>query len=115
MLLPLSQGKPSLESVVGRLEITHHGITESQPTMHSHYTLGLIPGESTVFQKCYSNLGMFDIVIQAYKLEICVELKHKPTHAHPIHRALKTVGHTRFNGRSQALNSRLGCQLLISS
>ena len=46
----------------------HHGVTESQPTMHSHYTLGLIPGESTVFQQCYSNLGTFEIVIQAYKL-----------------------------------------------
>ena len=65
--------------------------------MHSHYTLGLIPGESTVFQQCYSNLGTFSIAIQSYKLEICVELVHKPTHAHPIHRALKIVGQTRLD------------------
>ena len=61
------------------------GIAELQPAMHSHYTLSLMPGESTVFQQCYSNLGTFDIVIQAYKLEICVELVHKPTYAYPIH------------------------------
>ena len=88
---------------------------ESQPAMHRHYTLGLIPSESTVFQQCYSNLGMFDIVIQAYKLEICVKLVHKPTHAHLIHRALRIVEQTRLDGSRQALSSRLGCQLLISS
>ena len=42
--------------------------------MHSHYTLGLIPGEVTVFQQCCSNLGTFDIISYAYKLKICVEL-----------------------------------------
>ena len=70
--------------------------------MHSHDTLGLMPDESTVFQQCYSNLGMFDIVIQAYKLEICVKLVHKPTHAHLIHQALIIVGQMRLDRSRQA-------------
>ena len=83
--------------------------------MQSHYTLGLIPGESTVFQKCYSNLGMLDIIIQPYKLEVCVKLVHKPTHAHPIHRALKVVGQTRLDRSRQALSNRLSGQMLVCS
>ena len=70
----------------------HHGVTESQPTMHSHYTLGLIPGESTVFQQCYSNLGTFDIISLPNKVKVRVKLVHKPAHAQPIHRALKIIG-----------------------
>ena len=39
----------------------------------------------------------------------------EPTHAHPIHQALKVVRQTRLDGGRKALSNRLTCQLLVSS
>ena len=75
--------------------------------MGSSYTLGLIPGERTVFQQRRSNLSSLDVVIQPNKVEICVQLMDEPTHAHPIHRAFKVVGQTRLDRRRQTLCYRL--------
>ena len=83
--------------------------------MGSSYTLGLIPGERTVLQQHHSNLSPLNVVIQPNKVKVSGELVYEPTHAHPIHRTFKIIGQTRPDGRRQALSSRLGCQLLISS
>ena len=97
MLLPLRQRKSSFKRAVSGLEIPHHGVAQAKPTMGSSYTLGLIPGERTVFQQRHSNLSPLNVVIQPNKVEICVQLMDKPAHAHPIHRALKVVGQTRLD------------------
>ena len=86
--------------------------------MSSSRTLGLIPGESTVFQQCHCNLSPLNIVSQPNKVKVSVELVYEPTHAHPIHRAFEVVGQRRLDRRRKALGhrlSRLSCQLLVSN
>ena len=75
--------------------------------MSSRYTLGLIPGERTVFQQRHSNLSPLNVVNKPNKVEVRVQLMDEPTHAYPIHRAFKIVGQTRLDGGWQALNCRL--------
>ena len=93
----------------------HHSATQSQPTVSSSYTLGFIPSESSILQQCHSNLSSLDVISQPHLLKVCVKLVGEPTHAHPVHRALKVVRQTRPDGRRKALRYRLTSQLLISS
>ena len=59
--------------------------------MSSSHTLGLIPGESTVFQQRHSNLSPVNVVSQSNKVKVSVQLMDEPTYAYPIHRAFKFV------------------------
>ena len=106
-LLPLCKGKSSLKRIVGRLKILHHGVPQTQPTMSNNHTLGLIPGEITVFQQRHCNLIPLNIVSQPNKVKVSVELVYEPTHAHPIHRAFEVVGQTRLDRQWRTLCCRL--------
>ena len=60
----------------GWIEVTKQCSFQFSPT--GHISLDNIPGICRSIQQSYSNLPLFDIVLQIYKFEVCIKLMTEP-------------------------------------
>ena len=62
--------------VVSRLKVTKQCSFQRQPPVY--ISLDRIPSKRQSVQQSYSNLPLFDIVLQVYELEVCIKLMAEP-------------------------------------
>ena len=87
MLTTFHQSLTYFTCIVGWLKVTKQRSFQGRPT---HYiSLDTIPGICQSIQQSYSNLPLLDIILQIYKLKVCVELMEEPRDSSSIHLSRK--------------------------
>ena len=91
--------------IVGWLEVTkQHSFQYRSP---DYISLDTIPGKCRPIQQHYSNLPLFDIVLQIYKFEVRVKLMAEPGDRGSVHLSSKAGGQLWLHSHRQS-RSRSG-------